>query len=166
MMNLCDNKIIGEQHKNEIIQIRLKFFEEKLKPQPQFPDVAPISSPNMEKIEMNDKSKFLANQLVALRESYAKTLSGHVEEIHNHWKLLQTDWQPNSLGQWHRNIHSLAGTSLMYGFKQIGGIAKQLENVTKPLKNSERPVDEKQSQKILALLTQLQQAAKQPAEGE
>ena len=154
-MNLCDNQIIGQQHhKNgnqQIIQTR-------------FPDVAPISSPNMGKINMSDKSKFLTNKLVALRKSYAKTLSGHVEEIHNHWKLLQTDWQLNSLDEWHRNIHSLAGTSLMYGFKQIGGIAKQLENVTKPLKNSEIPVDEKQSQKIVVLLSQLQQAAKHPAE--
>jgi HPt (histidine-containing phosphotransfer) domain-containing protein len=158
MMNLCDNQIIGRQQhqKNgnqQIIQTR-------------FPEiVAPISSPNMEKIDMSEKSKVLANKLVALRKNYAKTLSGNVKEIHNHWKLLQTDWQPDSLGQWHRHIHRLAGTSLMYGFKQIGGIAKQLEKVTQPLKDSEKPLDKKQSQKIVALLSQLQQAAKHTAEG-
>ncbi len=157
-MNLCDNQIIGQQqrHKNGNQQIM----------QTQFSDaVAPIISPNMEKNDMGDKSKFLANKLVALRKNYAKKLSGNVEEIRNHWKLLQTDWQPDSLGEWHRHIHTLAGTSLMYGFKQLGGIAKQLENVSQPLRDSEMPLDDKQSQKIVALLSQLQQAAKYPAEG-
>jgi len=165
MMNLCDNQIIDLQHQKNGNQ---QIIQRRFKPRPQFPEiVAPISSPNMEKINMaDDKSKFLANQLVALRKNYAKTLSGNVKEIHNHWKLLQTDWQPDSLGQWHRHIHSLAGTSLMYGFKQVGGIAKQLEKVTKPLKDSKMPLDEKESQKIVALLSQLQQAAKHPAEGE
>jgi len=44
----------------------------------------------------------------------------------------------------------------MYGFKQVGFIAKQLEEVIQPLTS----LNELQSQQIATLLCQLQQAVK------
>jgi len=110
---------------------------------------------------MGDQSESVAAQMAALREKYAKKLRGRVEEIQSHWETLQADWQPNLVEELHREAHTIAGTGLTFGFKQLGETARQLEHAIQPLSQSEQPPNEAQSQQIVTLISELQQAVEQ-----
>ncbi|RKZ52507.1 MAG: hypothetical protein DRR16_26000 [Candidatus Parabeggiatoa sp. nov. 3] len=111
---------------------------------------------------MNDKSKIVDQKIAILRKSFAKKLPERLDKIHHHWAALQIDWQVDVFNELHREVHSLAGTSLTYGFVQPGTIARELEKVIQHLTRS-RP-DAEQSQEIVRLLSTLQQAVEQTEE--
>ncbi len=107
---------------------------------------------------MNDNSQIVADKLAILRKSFAKNLPERLNKIHHHWTALQLDWQADVFNELHREVHSLAGASLTYGFVQPGTIARQLEKVIQHLTSSP---DAEQSQEIVRLLSTLQQAIEQ-----
>jgi diguanylate cyclase (GGDEF)-like protein len=112
------------------------------------------------KITMADKSEELVKQLATLRQNFTNKLHGRVENLHNCWKTLQTDWQPDILYECYREVHTLAGSGLTFGFVQIGEKARQLEGIIKPLTKSDKQADEEQSQQIVRLLHELKLAVK------
>lgn len=106
---------------------------------------------------MIDDPQNFAAQLAALQRSYASKLQGRVDNLYHQWLTLQDQWQPQTLEVLYREVHTLAGSSLSYGFKQLGGIVKQIECLLQPLAESQQPPDEEQIQQITHLLYQLRQ---------
>lgn len=107
---------------------------------------------------MNDKSKMVEQKIAILRKSFAQKMPERLDKIQHHWTALQVDWQADVLRELHREVHSLAGSSLTYGFVQPGSIARELEEVIEHL--TSRP-DAEQSQQILRLFSRLQQVVEQ-----
>ena len=105
---------------------------------------------------MTDENQNFAEQLAALQRNYASKLQGRVEQLHQHWLTLNAQWQPELLEELHREIHTLAGSSLSYGFKRLGSIVKQLEHLIQPLVETQHPPDDKQVQRINTLFNRLQ----------
>jgi len=119
---------------------------------------------------MADNSEILAKQQQALRQSFANRLNGRVDNLHNYWKTLKANWQPDLFFEFYREIHTLVGSSLTFEFVQIGEKARQLENILELRFKSDRQLyeehsqpaviqpDETQSQQIEMLLDELKQA--------
>jgi len=107
---------------------------------------------------MNDDSQIVAEKIAILRKSFATKIPERLDKIQHHWTALQVDWQADVFDELHREVHSLAGSSLTYGFVQPGTIARELEKVIQHLTSSP---DAEQSQEIVRLLSTLQQAVEQ-----
>ncbi len=106
---------------------------------------------------MNEKSK-IVEKIAILRKSFATKIPERLDKIQHHWTALQVDWQADVFDELHREVHSLAGASLTYGFVQPGTIARELEKVIEQLTSCP---DAEQSQEIVRLLSTLQQAVEQ-----
>lgn len=106
---------------------------------------------------MIDDPQNFAAQLAALQRNYASKLQGRVDDLYYQWLLLRDQWQPQTLELLYREVHTLAGSSLSYGFKQLGGIVKQLEYLLQPLAENQQLPDEQKVQRIDQLFNQLKQ---------
>jgi diguanylate cyclase (GGDEF)-like protein len=80
----------------------------------------------------SEKSSFELH-LEKLKGEYKAQLPGKIETIVNDWKTLSSNWQPELMISFHRNIHSLIGTSGTFGFNDISKAARELEDLIKPL---------------------------------
>jgi diguanylate cyclase (GGDEF)-like protein len=93
-----------------------------------------------------------------IREKFAKKLDGRLEKIHANWKILEKKWIPDIVTEVRTELHQLAGSSLIFGFKRLGEIAKELEAFF--LLHNQPPKNE-QSQQIVRLLKEIKQAAQE-----
>lgn len=107
-----------------------------------------------------DKISF-EQHLQKLKSDYSAQLPAKLAAISGDWQILQNQWNPELLEVFHRNIHSLIGTSGTFGFTDISKTARELETTVKPLK-SETDVNFKPSLELakqfdttFAKLTQL-----------
>jgi HPt (histidine-containing phosphotransfer) domain-containing protein len=89
-------------------------------------------------------------------EKFAKKLDGRLEKISANWKILENNWIPDIVTEVRNELHQLAGSSLIFGFKRLGEIAKELEFF---FISNNKPPNNEQSQQIIRLLKEIKQAA-------
>jgi diguanylate cyclase (GGDEF)-like protein len=82
----------------------------------------------------SDKNSFELH-LEKLKNEYKAQLPAKVDAIVADWGKLCNAWQPELMVIFHRNIHSLIGTSGTFGFNDISKTARMLEEQIKPLLN-------------------------------
>ncbi len=93
-----------------------------------------------------------------LQKNFVEKLNERLEKIDSNWKILETNWIPEIVTEVRNELHKLAGSSMLFGFKQLGEIAKELEafflSPNQPPKNEE-------SQQIVRLLKEIKQVARE-----
>jgi hypothetical protein len=110
---------------------------------------------------MNDQVPSITTPLRILRKNYAKKLSSHIEKIYYQWKTLQHTWQLETLDEFHRELDSLAETSLMFEFNQLAEMTRELEYFISPFIQLDLQPNDNQSQQVLTFIIELQRVAEQ-----
>lgn len=81
---------------------------------------------------MNDKKQTLEERLEALRNAYADQLPTKLDEAATLWSTLNNnEWDWNAAKDFHRYVHTLAGSAPTFGFNSVGQDARRIEQVLK-----------------------------------
>jgi len=91
-------------------------------------------------------------------EKFTEKLDGRLEKIHANWKILEKNWKPDIVTEVRTELHQLAGSSLIFGFKRLGELAKELEVL---FLSYNQPPNNEQSQQIVKLLNEIKLAAQE-----
>ena len=73
---------------------------------------------------MNDK---IEAKLAALKQSYAASLPEKIKEIEQFWKTTNLNFSKEQFYDFHRAVHSLAGSAGTYGYYQLGQACRDLD---------------------------------------
>jgi len=102
----------------------------------------------------------LQAQINALGDAYAAQLPERLKQIDELWAGLPLGtWDGVRFGTLHRMVHSLTGSGKTFGFAMLSDAARNLEDYLGPLAAAQAALREDQSDKIQAMLRQLQAAA-------
>jgi diguanylate cyclase (GGDEF)-like protein len=74
----------------------------------------------------------IKEKLQALFADYAKNLPNKIKKIREEWNSLLHKWDEQAFKDFHRDVHSLCGSSGTYGYTAIGKVARDLEIYLKP----------------------------------
>lgn len=89
-----------------------------------------------------NKSQQLEDKLRVLREEYVRNLSSKITQIETLWKdLVHISWQQDNIATLHRHTHSLVGSGSTFGFTELSGAARSLDNELKTLLELTHPPD-------------------------
>ena len=100
----------------------------------------------------------IQQKLLALREDYVSSLPGKISEVDTLWDTLTRQWQHNTLATLQRHAHSLAGSGATFGFSDISGTARALDNVLKELTQTDEAPAAQLRDTIAASISALKQA--------
>lgn len=109
-----------------------------------------------EKVKLDDYLK-------KLKKDYAQQLPKKMEDLTAEWQLLQQAWNKDNTITFHRNIHSLIGTSGTFGLIDLSKKARELETLLKTA-GIEQPFLPQDSEQISQLLNELTVLAITPTE--
>ena len=98
-------------------------------------------------------SPAIETQLKQLRQSYQRSLTDKLYAIEDSWRGL-TRWDRDALEQFHRLIHTLAGSSATFGLTSLSQTARTLEHFLQERSNT-TPLSLEDRQHITTLLLQL-----------
>ena len=120
---------------------------------------------------MNDKhenSDEIIKKLLAIRESWLSKLPEKIHEINTTWdKLTSGLWNENLLQQFHRKVHTIAGSGGTFGLPEVGAAAREAEILIKSIHQEEKepsPLEKKEiDQKLEQLQTICDQVLKKAA---
>ena len=73
---------------------------------------------------MNDK---IEAKLAALRKAYSASLPEKIKEIILLWEITRQDFSKNNFYEFHRAVHSLAGSAGTYGYNELGQACRDLD---------------------------------------
>lgn len=97
----------------------------------------------------------LESKLKELKKSYLKKL----EDIILGFKTLLNDKEIN-IGELYKKVHTISGTSGMYGLKEISDISTEFEFYLKPLKENISVINEDElKNKILNFINDIEKIA-------
>ena len=107
---------------------------------------------------MSDLNESIQAQLAAVRQGFVDQLPQRISTI----KAAYDDWRqdgavPESLGEFHRLIHSLTGAGATFGFMKLSEVARSLEVLLKSLQDDAAEV-EGSIEQIDVLLKEIQNA--------
>jgi diguanylate cyclase (GGDEF)-like protein len=94
-------------------------------------------------------------KLRLLFEDYANKLPARIGHIEGLWAALQARYDKKSLADFHREIHSLCGSSATYGYYALSQATRQLEAYLKVLIDQDFAIDPEQKQEVNFLLANL-----------
>lgn len=97
----------------------------------------------------------------ALHAAYAKNLPNKIAAIKKQWKKLQQQWDKQAFVDFHREVHSLCGSSGTYGYIALSKAARNLEMYLKPLLNN-TSIFPQQDSDISERLKQLESMLSEP----
>lgn len=97
---------------------------------------------------MNQETKF-----TELFNAYSNSLPNKLKEIETLWVEIQKNENTEIIFELHRKVHSLYGSSGIYGYNEISQAANELQIFLKPLQNT--VLSSEQKLKINTLLTEL-----------
>jgi diguanylate cyclase (GGDEF)-like protein len=80
---------------------------------------------------MSSKPTFEEN-LKRLKDQYASQLPEKTKSLTDDWEQIRVAWNHELITRFHRNVHSLIGTSGTFGFSELSTLARELETVLKP----------------------------------
>lgn len=87
-------------------------------------------------------------------------LPGKLEEIDTLWHTLSNgEWETDRVEVLHRLTHSLAGSGSTFGFPELGGISRSIEQLLKGWLKSRLEPDEEQRRHVANLLVALHKSA-------
>ena len=110
----------------------------------------------------NDRAALFEKELGALRQKYADNLNSRMAEIQTTWEQFsQGEWNETAFKDFHRLVHSLAGSSGTYGLLDVSRAARALEICLKSLLETGAP-DEEQRAQVNLLLAGLIQSPTEP----
>ena len=102
------------------------------------------------------QSKFLKS-LKQLEQEFVNSLSVRIEKIKEHEQILRKDWQnTEKLQQLFIDIHTIAGSSATFGFKNLSQTAKKLENEITPFLKNKNTLNLSQYQAIHLIFLELE----------
>lgn len=94
---------------------------------------------------MNSAATAIHDQLTQLRQSFTANLPYRVAEIvQAQQNAAQSQWNAETFKEFHRLVHSLAGSAATFGHAELGRSARQVEIVVKPLVEAGTPPSPKQ----------------------
>jgi diguanylate cyclase (GGDEF)-like protein len=97
-------------------------------------------------------------KLQALRQSYIQQLSGKLEAIEQAWQAVCIqDSQQETLELFHRQVHSIAGSSATHGLTEVSEIAREIELLVQYALEQSSTLSPEQSLHIHSLLYKLRQ---------
>lgn len=81
---------------------------------------------------MDDKKQSLEARLKALRNNYGKQLPDKIAEVNALWSSLMNEkWDWAVAKDFHRYVHTLAGSAPTFGFIELGQNARSIEKIVK-----------------------------------
>jgi diguanylate cyclase (GGDEF)-like protein len=114
----------------------------------------------------------VTERLRVYREEYSARLPERIYEIRTVWEKLNTYWQREAAEIFHRQLHTIAGSSAIFGFEALSEAARAAERLARPLIEQDHAPTQPQIEAIdlhLATLDQiidaLQQIDQQSANG-
>ncbi|MEK6708519.1 MAG: diguanylate cyclase [Pseudomonadota bacterium] len=108
---------------------------------------------------MTDSTARLQEKLRLLAVSYAEKLPDKINQIEQMWGQLQIEWDEEILQTLQRMVHSLTGSGKIFGFAELSGVARVLEESLKGMVKSKTPANEQQCVQIQKQIEDLRQAA-------
>ena len=112
---------------------------------------------------MADDAAGLEQKLAVLRSSYAAKLPDKLEEIEEAAAPLSSEPSPeearHALDALHRLSHKLAGSGETFGFKDLGEVARQIEDACASLLEMDDPPSSRRREELGELLKSLRAAA-------
>ena len=81
---------------------------------------------------MNNK---IEAKLAALRKAYSTSLPEKIKEIILLWETTRQDFSKNNFYEFHRAVHSLAGSAGTYGYNELGQACRDLDIYLQQLLN-------------------------------
>ncbi len=97
----------------------------------------------------------IQDKLLALHAAYTKTLPDKIGHIESLWQTLQSNWEQNVLDDFHREVHSLCGSSALYGYHLLSAAARELEIYLKDIPNNKTAHTAEMDKHISQLLEKL-----------
>lgn len=94
-------------------------------------------------------------KLKQLFDEYAAKLPERIATIEKQWLDLQKQQDKKKIADFHREVHSLCGSSATYGYHALSQAARQLETYIKILMEQDISIDKEQQQEINFLLENL-----------
>ncbi len=100
-----------------------------------------------------------AEQFEALRKRYAAQIGERVAAIHAAWnQLVQSDWDKTAGAELRQLAHKLAGSAAMFGFANLGAVARDIDLRLKEWLEHDQPLDTFARQHLAQQIALLQQA--------
>lgn len=103
---------------------------------------------------MNDD---LNEKLQALVQQYSQKLPDKIKVIETDWEEILQEYTPSKLEKFHRDVHSLCGSSATYGFKETSLAARDLETFLKALIANNQNIGIIEQEKISRFLQSLKE---------
>ena len=79
---------------------------------------------------MSEKKRVeILKKLSILRRQYVDSLEVRLINLRDYWENLQLDWDSDTLEDFHREVHALAGSGATFGFTRLSTEARHLERM-------------------------------------
>ncbi len=112
---------------------------------------------------MSEAQDNLREQLRRLHESYAEQLPDKIQEIEQTWqRAFDAAADAPDLAEFHRLVHSLAGSGGTFGFPKVSEAARAIEQATKVLIDNPQPPSTRDRKHIAHLLKDLHRSIRKP----
>lgn len=73
-------------------------------------------------------------RILALRKAYQEQLPGKLRELEEAWKRLDGgSWNSEAFQEFHRGVHTLAGSGALFGYPGVSTSARSLDNLLRSL---------------------------------
>jgi len=99
-------------------------------------------------------------RLEALRKAFVAQLPDRIRELKKAWKKIESEeWNAESFLEFHRGIHTLAGSGAMFGCEALSHAARLLDNLLKSLAAGHEPLSARTKSLIRDGLAAMNKAA-------
>jgi len=107
---------------------------------------------------MADSQDNLQNRLASLRKVYLSKLPDKIREIEEAWnRIAGVSWDATTFVELHLAIHTLVGSSAVFGLKSLSNTARGLEQLLKHITEGEAYAPEELKHNICQCLKELKQ---------
>ena len=107
-------------------------------------------------MKTNGKEQTIEEKLKALRDAYRKNLPGKMNEGNILWTTLNSgDWDPILAKDFHRYMHTLAGSAPTFGFVEVGQNAREIEAIIKQCLTENKQPSTEEYDKVSSILAKL-----------
>lgn len=111
--------------------------------------------------------KTKSGKFAALREVYQQELPGRIEAINANWhSITATHADEATYNELHRQLHSLAGSGLSFGYAKLGDLAREIEYALTEVINGKQELNHQHIAKISKQLHTLHELASADPETE
>jgi chemotaxis protein histidine kinase CheA len=108
-----------------------------------------------------DEAQF-RKKFEAIQQGFIAELPDKRRAIDKYWRRLQQDWQPADREALYNIVHRLAGAGETFGFADLSGRARAVDEILRSLEHGEAPAEAERRhlqqavEELLALMAQLE----------